>query len=805
MNNSNIEKFLEKNYFCDIDKFKYKLEKFVSSHCGNKEGQLETFEEIIIVLNRKKHRIMDKKNETTNENEIKRYRTDIKIIKRKVNLVRDMKKKCQKRKYKVIREKIEIIKMNRITHIKNKINKDNSIFVLPFSYEQIKDLDKKFNINTLEIINELNSDQNNRTLKLRETIELYISILEKISDDNKMEIKTVSYLIEKLKLYASKNKIIIEPREVKNKEILKEENTLSLTNEQKNILSLIKNNKELDECEIKDIIIAYSYYISNNDIIEIKDPAEKYCKYITELLVEYLYEKEESFEEFMILLNVLKNKIEHSKKETEERLVLKEIFKQFKDLYDVYKSGRIDTSNNKTYVKILDFWLQDEKNYLYIKELLKRKKFICNLRVDDKHIVLYILELYIKNYKIMLKDKNGTYINPVYLEEVYYLFTKNTALRMTKEEKIEVDNQLRDLRKYISDSIIKQKRKNYAIDKIKAMSTKNFCKYYEYEEYEDFEEEQLSNMGFYVTTLIKNQVKEKESKDAFVLGNDAYSVYEKDGLIHLTVYAINYHNFIAKDSFIDRYLYDCQIKKEKINDYFRNRMIFKVGEKYPVFAYELIFYPSGKFKELNVSKDVINVTGKYVYANTYDDAKIIEELYRKSVSKNGGYYSSFDTSKLNDHFKNILEDSFVEFLQTEKLPFIYYGYSKISEDEKEYNMNNLSNVLYDLDKASSREIIEIFSKDIDNYHYSNVPMTNAVYDLNFLEPMNFLGLEMQRMLDDCYFNQRLYSSKERIHRLKLIYLDKYIKLVEELNKKLDYVDPNVIKMSKGRIKNRIRL
>ena len=64
---------------------------------------------------------------------------------------------------------------------------------------------------------------------------------------------------------------------------------------------------------------------------------------------------------------------------------------------------------------------------------------------------------------------------------------------------------------------------------------------------------------------------------------------------------------------------------------------------------------------------------------------------------------------------------------------------------------------------------------------------------------------MQRMLDDCYFNQRLYSNKERLHKLKLIYLDKYIKLVEELNKKIDYLDPNVIKISRGKIKNRIRL
>lgn len=611
--------------------------------------------------------------------------------------------------------------------------------------------------------------------------------------------------------FQKKNNTILEKNnnykrdtlEVRNN-VFDENDKLVINSIQQSILNLIKNNKDLDSYELKDIIIAYTYYILNNDIIEIKENVEKYSKYINELLVEYLYDEGQNFEEFIIMINILKYKVDHSEKETEERIILKKILKQFKDLYNIYKEEK-SFKQNDSYFKIIDFWLQDEKNYLYIKELLKRKKYLCNLRVNNKHIVFYILDLYIKNYKLMLSDKNGTYINPVYLEEVYYLFTKNYTLKMTIKEKEEIDEKLKDLKNYISNTLIKQKRKNYAINKVKEMSSKNFYKRYQYEEYEEFEEEKISNMGAYVATLAKNQVKEQDSKEAFILGNDAYSIEQSNGLIHMKVYSINFHNFIAKDSFVDRYLYECELKKEKVDDYFKDRMNFKVGDKYPVFAYELVFYPSGKFKELKVSKDIITITNKYVYTQSTDETKMIGELYQKSVSKNGGIYSSFDTSKLNEHFKEILEYSFVEFLQKEKLPFIYYGYSRILEDEKEYNMNNITNILYDFDKSSAREIVEIFSTDIDNYHYSNLPIPNAIYNLNVLNPVSFLGLEMQRMLDDCYFNQRLYSTKERIHKLKLVYLYKYIKLVEQLNKKIDYVDPNIIKMSRGKIKNRIRL
>ena len=60
------------------------------------------------------------------------------------------------------------------------------------------------------------------------------------------------------------------------------------------------------------------------------------------------------------------------------------------------------------------------------------------------------------------------------------------------------------------------------------------------------------------------------------------------------------------------------------------------------------------------------------------------------------------------------------------------------------------------------------------------------------------------MLSDLHFNNRKYSSKDRLNKLKLMYRYKYYRQVLELNANIGYVDTNSIKQKKGRIKIRYR-
>ena len=122
----------------------------------------------------------------------------------------------------------------------------------------------------------------------------------------------------------------------------------------------------------------------------------------------------------------------------------------------------------------------------------------------------------------------------------------------------------------------------------------------------------------------------------------------------------------------------------------------------------------------------------------------------------------------------------------------------------EKDLYDLNDVLYDMEKPDAYDLVNIMSSKIDTYHYSNLEIPNGEYKLNLLNPISLLGMENENMLVNCYFNERLLND-ERLHSLKIKFMDDYIKQVSELNAKLDYVDPNLIKHSRGKIKNRIRL
>jgi len=488
-----------------------------------------------------------------------------------------------------------------------------------------------------------------------------------------------------------------------------------------------------------------------------------------------------------------------------ERKILKRIYKKFKEIYDVYKEKTETRIEESPYFEIINYWLKDEHNYLNIKELLKRKQEVYNIKHNNKHIIIYILDLYINNFKKMIKDKNSEYININYLKEVYFLFTKSYNLRISKEEKDEINLKLREFRDYINNTLIKQKRKKDAFDDIKSLGTQQFYKYKEYYYFEDFSDDLLGTMKTQVLNNFKYYVKDKKTTDAFLYCGRAYSIKKEEGNTFLTLYSMDYSPYISRGSLTDRYLEKCEYIKEKVDEFTLNGLSFKKDNSYPVIGYELEFYPSGKIKNLKVKKDIIKINHQCIVNSESITSSEIYELYKKSVSKNGGIVHKFDLYALNDHFEQLLNNMYVEFLSENRLPFIYYGYSMPTNEDINNNMNELANSLHKLKKSDSRDVINIFSSKIDICHYSNLPIPNGVYDLKLIDSFNYLGIENGRMLNDLYFNARKLTDPRRLYKLKLQYLSDYIKKVKELNKSIDYTDVTEISMSKGKIKNRIHL
>ena len=598
-----------------------------------------------------------------------------------------------------------------------------------------------------------------------------------------------------------KKKVFLINRLIKENTPTKEKRTkvALLNSKQKKIRNDIYNEEDISKYSIKDQIVTLDYLIVEDFTLENYDLIVNYAHEISINLGIYL-ENNDIFKEFCIFLSDLKNRVTKSSKDSLERNNLKKICNDDKDVYKMYKKRKEEEneiiSENSSYYDVIIYWLNSEENYNYIKALLERKKEAINTRYNGKHIVFYIIDTYIHNFKRMVNDKNSDYINLKYIEEVYYLFTKNPALKLSSEEKKIIDTKLLKFEEYIDNTLIKQKRKNYAKSICKNMKSNKFYKELTYSSYDEYDDDELAYYQISLTNGIKNMVQDKEYIDAYLYDDKVYNIKSKeDGKIVLSIYAIEFSDFIVRDSNIDKYLENCEIQNINVDPFFKKELVFQIDKKYPVINYELEFYPSGKFYGMKVKEDIIKVK------NITEEKEIeLKKLYKRSIVKNNDLEST-----LNSHFENVLQNAYISFVKEKSYPYIYYGKTVPNSVEINRNINDLSSDLFEMDKGDYAEIVNILSNEVDIYHYSLVPIKNAKYDLNLLNPVSFLGIENQRMLADIHFNRRKFTNKERLRSLKIVYMNKYFKKVCELNENLGYVDSNIIKLSRGKIKNRLKL
>ena len=618
-------------------------------------------------------------------------------------------------------------------------------------------------------------------------------LIRRTTDD----IEEKNYLKRKIKKLKQKITIINYKNSIINGEKEKSPKRGILNSIQKQIKNDILNGEDISSYSLKDQIITLDYLIFEDFDKQTYEIIQKYAHEISINLANY-FSKEEEFNEFYTLINDLKIRVTRSPKDSSERIMLKSIFNDFKDAHKVYKN-RIEEENRKnedvsSYYEIINYFLTSEDNYNYVKKLVEKDEKAVNARYNDKHIVFYILECYIQNFKRMVNDKKSDYLNLDYIEQVYYLFTKNHLLKLSREERELIDLKLKEFEEYIDKTLIKQKRKNYAKSICKKMRSNKFHKENTCYYFPEYTDDDLNYLQLMTTNNISAHLKKSEDvKEAYIYDGNAYNIRtENDGKIVLNMYVISYYNFIVRDSDIDEYLLKCEMTQEKVDEFFKKRLVFQTNGTYPVINYELEFYPSGKLCGLKVKEDVISLS--LINSEKYDE---LDALYKKSKTKNEDQDSAFNT-----HFENMLEKAYLKFLRDNNLPFIYYGKTIPNVKEIDRIINDLSGDLYTMDKFAYDNMLNIISNESDKYHYSIAPIKNATYELNLLEPISYLGIENQRMLADLHFNNRKYSNKDRLNKLKIRYRYEYYKKVLELNANIDYVDTNSIKQKRGRIKVR---
>lgn len=678
-----------------------------------------------------------------------------------------------------------------VSIILNDIEKDNEMDLKEKIENTISKIKKQKNIklfykiliNKIEkiIIISASNITNGNIKKESELLKKYINIINYVKEN-----------YEKFKLTYKEEKIHFE--NIENKSNFKNYSSKKITEE---------TNLFEEENEIKTLINSYLYLIKNSSILEEKTTIIDSSYILYNKIYEYLYETKEIISELNYLVDALNNKYRNFEKDSEERKILKPILNKFVEVNKIFSEK--NENKNNPYFDIIDFWSENEDNYLYIKELIKRKPEICNIHNNEKHIVIHILEKYLDNFRKMIIDKNSDYINKNYLKEIYYLITKNYHLRITKEERLIIDEKIKEFSIFVKNYLIKEKRKNAALLELKSMKSDKF--YQKYINYE-FREYSVDNLTYEKERIYNNsisRIKNEPYKEAFLIGNNAYNISKENNEISLKMYTFNISNYITEKSIMYNYLEKCEFTKEEIDEFISNTFKFKMNNIYPTICYELKFYESGKIKNLEIKKENIKITNQDKAFNPNSELKEFYDLYEKSLIKNGGIKTNFDLSKVNQHFEDILNNEFIKFIKENRLPFIYCGYTLPDATKVNHNLNNLSPLLYNFNKEIAYEIINIVSSKIDQEHYSLFPIENGYYNLKLIDSFNFIGIINQKMLNDIYFNGYNFDNKEKEEREKRIRLMKYYKIISEINTFIQYVDPIEIKESKGKIKRKFKI
>ena len=662
-------------------------------------------------------------------------------------------------------------------------------------YKKHLDKDLKFNNKIINIL--LNSlDINSKT-----RIDIIDSIKDIIKEKEKEDYnvrRNIKYI-----LFHLKNVINNE----KNKK-LKKENIKCDINKKRKIES--SENIELDECDYAiydnilngqsvdhyktlDIIKNFRYLIRYG---EIKSSTINYVNTICDRI---LSENKINDEEYLYFLHSILDSIKYRKQVLEkndkkEKIILKEcktIFERFiKDIE--LKNKKCDIDIDYKFDIIFEL-LSSYKFYHVIKRLVNEYPKIVNIRKDNMHIVIYILDEYIKNYKLLLK-KCSSYKNIDYIREVYNLFTKNEYMYLTEKETKIINKMINSFIDYVRVNVKSSIRKNHIINEAISLLPKNY-----YNE-NDIELREF-NMYSFDTQLsyIKNStVKYKNfenqvdltKEDTFMLLDDytCYSLINNKDTKSIKIHTCDISNLITRYKALDSYMYNSLLLNNPLNNDILDVLKFKLNEIVSALTYEIILDNTNKVIGFKIYKSKIKLDR--ILDDSTENDKLYNEL--RLLCNNITINQNYEIKKLNikrieEVIKHLLNDTYMKNIKVKDIPYIFSGVEKISSIEDITIYSNIKTLFTKLKKEEVIIIDNILNEELDEFHYSNKPFeVTGEYNLYLTGIPNYLMLQNQRIIKTLYLNERNLSL-ESYNREKRIFKIEFDNIIMDLNSILGFI------------------
>ena len=595
---------------------------------------------------------------------------------------------------------------------------------------------------------------------------------------------------------------------------------IQLSSIQENIKDDILQGKDIDGFEFTDVLYVLGDCIKHEDVNQY---LLHYAREITTKLIDEEIKDDLVINAIYYVWDAIKYRLSTiPKNETDTRKIFKNIRQMFDFAIQNYQESEHVQQHDYLF-NLINYFLGQEDCYLYLKKIVEVMPKVVNVRYTNiknkvsEHVVIYIIDQFIENYKIMLYHHKKDYINKDYLKSVYFLFTRCYMLYLTAEEKKLIDRKLSDFMKEVNKSITSSKRKYAVKEDLKDMYTDKFYMNQKVNKLEYVDEYDLDNHlnSFFLSVrdtlkFSKNRVNcSKEMTFTLGSGYHAYSIKKEDDGFVLKVHVIDLYPLIPIPSLLSKYIFNQTATNSSIDNMIIRRINMKREETYPTITYEIRFDENGNYKDKNnrikdlqVYLSKIKVNQKYsdydlIYSNKENEFKLCMELYKKSlIRSNGQSCNQYLLEDVENHFERILNQGVVEYFDQHQLPFIYSGVYHYSEKDSVYIMNNVGYILSRLDRKEFNQIHQALSGSVDSFHYSTEGF-DGEYQLSIMNPLNYSGLLIQKELHELVLENRF--SEDEYERIVKKFRNKFDEVVARLNYQLDYVDPNVLQNNKGKL------
>ena len=477
-------------------------------------------------------------------------------------------------------------------------------------------------------------------------------------------------------------------------------------------------------------------------------------KELKEKKLEMLYLKN-ILQSYKTFLAQLKNKTKKSIRNTNEKEVTEK------------------NQENKYYYLILNELLNDDKNYFFIKRIVETNPHFINARKEGDPILFELVDRYIKNLKLELRNQKLVHENPKFFYELIKLFRQNPELVLTEAEENYFNARIKELTTYIEDKGYsngeKIKKELTAMEEEKPMRkyilTKNYQEIMsayaknskrlnltrEYLEkvassvqkfIENFGEQSYplnwyvaKQLNISVSDIINSEIPMdtialEKTKYAFSFGfNKKYETYLR---IHVVDTSILNGDFALKEM-KERSPYTSKILSKKLK--------FKKGNTYPVITYQVKILENGLVENPKIFESKIKID-RVVRNEEMLDYR--EDNYLKNFFK----YTKF-LAKFYEINMEPISDKAIEKIYDDTLNFILKNYFEKNhlmafyKTEIDFTPEEVYNLHYGicayLSKLTREEVI-IINRQLFNLKASCYFGTEALEESKMMvDTRNYLG------------------------------------------------------------------